>query len=40
MSSRYPTDLPDEHWALIEPMIPPAKPGRLSIGIGMGSDAG
>jgi len=27
MASLYPTDLPDEQWALIEPMIPPAKPG-------------
>lgn len=27
MASLYPTDLPDEQWALIDPMIPPAKPG-------------
>jgi putative transposase len=24
---RYPTDLTDEQWALIEPLLPPAKPG-------------
>ena len=24
---RYPSDLTDEEWALIEPLIPPAKPG-------------
>ncbi|WP_295399300.1 transposase, partial [uncultured Thiocystis sp.] len=24
---RYPSDLTDEEWALIEPMIPPAKHG-------------
>ena len=24
---RYPSDLTDEEWALLEPMIPPAKPG-------------
>jgi len=24
---RYPSDLTDEEWALIEPMIPPAKRG-------------
>ena len=23
----YPTDLTDEHWQLIEPLLPPAKPG-------------
>ncbi|HMF17017.1 MAG TPA: IS5/IS1182 family transposase, partial [Gemmataceae bacterium] len=23
----YPTDLTDEQWKLIEPMLPPAKPG-------------
>jgi transposase len=24
---RYPSDLTDEEWALVEPLIPPAKPG-------------
>jgi transposase len=24
---RYPSDLTDEEWALIEPLIPPGKPG-------------
>jgi hypothetical protein len=24
---RYPSDLSDSEWALIEPAIPPAKPG-------------
>ena len=24
---RYPCDLTDEEWALVEPLIPPAKPG-------------
>jgi transposase len=24
---RYPSDLPDEEWALVEPLIPPAKRG-------------
>ena len=24
---RYPSDLTDEDWALVEPLIPPAKPG-------------
>ena len=24
---RYPSDLKDSEWALIEPLIPPAKPG-------------
>ena len=24
---RYPSDLTDEEWALLEPLIPPAKPG-------------
>ena len=24
---RYPSDLTDEEWSLIEPLIPPAKPG-------------
>lgn len=27
MRKRYPTDLTDEQWALIEPLLPPAKPG-------------
>ncbi len=27
MRKRYPSDLTDEQWALIEPLIPPAKPG-------------
>ena len=27
MGHGYPTDLADEHWALLEPLIPPAKPG-------------
>ena len=27
MSKRYPTDLTDEQWSLLEPLIPPAKPG-------------
>ncbi|WP_431854108.1 transposase [Azospirillum sp.] len=27
MLSLYPTDLPDEHGAVIEPMLPPGKPG-------------
>lgn len=25
--TRYPTDLTDEQWKLLEPLIPPAKPG-------------
>jgi len=24
---RYPSDLIDEEWALVEPLIPPGKPG-------------
>ncbi len=24
---RYPSDLPDQEWAIVEPLIPPAKPG-------------
>src|SRR3954471_24180164 len=24
---RYPTDLPDEQWTLLEPLLPTAKPG-------------
>ena len=24
---RYPTDLTDAQWAILEPLIPPAKPG-------------
>jgi putative transposase len=27
MRKRYPTDLTDEQWTLLEPLIPPAKPG-------------
>ena len=27
MRKRYPSDLTDEQWALIEPLLPPAKPG-------------
>lgn len=27
MRKRYPSDLSDEQWALIEPLLPPAKPG-------------
>lgn len=27
MGKVYPTDLTDEQWALVEPLIPPAKPG-------------
>ena len=24
---RYPSDLTDEEWALVEPLLPPGKPG-------------
>lgn len=27
MAKRYPTDLTDAQWALLEPLVPPAKPG-------------
>ena len=27
VGGRYPSDLTDEEWALLEPLIPPAKPG-------------
>ena len=27
MRKAYPSDLTDEQWALLEPLIPPAKPG-------------
>lgn len=27
MRKPYPSDLTDEHWAVLEPLIPPAKPG-------------
>ena len=27
MRKRYPTDLTDEQWAILQPLIPPAKPG-------------
>ena len=27
---RYPSDLTDEEWAHIEPLIPPGKPGGIS----------
>src|SRR4051812_17162963 len=27
MRKRYPTDLTDEQWGLIEPLLPPARPG-------------
>jgi transposase len=27
VGGRYPTDLTDREWALLEPLIPPAKPG-------------
>jgi transposase len=32
---RYPSDLTDEEWALIEPLIPPARPGgnRRSVNV-------
>ncbi len=31
----YPTDLSDEQWALIEPLIPPAKPGGRPRGVNL-----
>jgi hypothetical protein len=38
---RYPSDLTDAEWALVEPMIPPAKRGgrrlaKVSIGVAGG----
>ena len=27
MAKRYPTDVTDEQWAVVEPLLPPAKPG-------------
>ena len=27
---RYPTDLTDREWAVLAPLIPPAKPGGIS----------
>ena len=29
---RYPSDLTDEEWALVAPLIPPGKPGAASAG--------
>src|SRR2546421_10364569 len=28
-AQRYPSDLRDQEWAILEPLIPPAKPGGL-----------
>ena len=29
---RYPSDLTDDEWALVEPLIPPAKRGGVTLG--------
>ena len=35
LSGRYPSDMTHEEWAVIEPLVPPAKPGRRPRGTDM-----